>query len=108
MLRTLGDAYKVAQLGGQALTPLRAFYLATLGAARILGLEHRVGSFKIGCEADFVVLDPGASELLVRRMARARTLTDKLLVLMSLGDDRVIGHTYVLGREVHATSAVPI
>jgi len=107
MLRTLGDAYKVAQMGEHPLPPLRAFYLATLGAARILGLEHRVGSFEIGCEADFVVLDPGASELLSRRMARARTLADKLLVLMSLGDDRVIGHTYVLGREVHSTSAVP-
>jgi guanine deaminase len=108
LLRTLGDAYKVAQMGGHPLTPLRALYLATLGAARILGLEHRVGSFKIGCEADFIVLDPGATELIARRMARSRTLPDKLLVLISLGDDRVIRHTYVLGCQVHATSAVSI
>ncbi len=105
LLRTLGDAYKVAQMGGHPLAPLRAFYLATLGAARILGLENRVGSFKIGCEADFIVLDPGASELLARRMTRSRTLADKLLVLMSLGDDRVIRHTYVLGNRVHTSSA---
>ena len=31
MLRTMSEAYKVAQLQGQRLTPLRAFYLATLG-----------------------------------------------------------------------------
>ena len=43
MLRTLGDAYKVAQLSHQRLSPLRAFYLATLGGARALGLDgqHR-------------------------------------------------------------------
>jgi guanine deaminase len=105
MLRTMGDAYKVAQLRGQHLAPLRAFFLATLGAARILGLDHRVGSFKVGSEADFIVLDLQASALIARRTARARTLSEKLLVLMTLGDDRVIGSTYILGRQVHATQS---
>jgi guanine deaminase len=102
LLRTMGDAYKVAQLREQPLAPLRALYLATLGAARILGLEDRVGSFKIGCEADFVSVDLEATELIARRTARAQTLSDKLLVLMSLADDRVINKTYVLGRQVHS------
>jgi guanine deaminase len=102
MLRTMGDAYKVAQLRAQHLSPLRAFFLATLGAARILGLEHRIGTFKIGSEADFIVLDLGASPLIARRTAQSRTLTEKLLVLMSVGDDRVIGRTYILGSQVHA------
>src|SRR4029450_11833895 len=48
MLRTMADAYKVAQLSGQRLPPLRAFYLATLGAARCLGLEGRIGQFNPG------------------------------------------------------------
>ena len=39
MLKTMSEAYKVAQLQGQRLTPLRAFYLATLAGARILGLR---------------------------------------------------------------------
>lgn len=102
LLRTLGDAYKVAQMREQPLAPLRAFYLATLGAARILGLEDRVGSFKRGCEADFVSVDLEATELIARRTACAQTLSDKLLVLMSLADDRVINKTYVLGRQVHS------
>jgi guanine deaminase len=97
----VGEAYKVAQLGGQRLSPLRAFYLATLGAARCLGLEQRLGSFRPGAEADFVALDLRATPLLARRMARARTLSEKLLLLMTLGDDRTIGSTYILGRRVH-------
>jgi guanine deaminase len=97
MLRTLGEAYKVAQMSGQRLSPLRAFYLATLAGAQTLGLEDRIGSFQAGREADFIVLDPDATPLIARRMALAKTLVEKLLILMTLGDDRVIGETYVMG-----------
>jgi guanine deaminase len=100
MLRTMGDAYRVAQLAYQHLSPLRAFYLATLGGARALGLDDRVGRFAVGAEADFVVLDVRATPLIARRAAQARTLAEKLLILMTLGDDRVVSRTYVLGREV--------
>jgi guanine deaminase len=100
LLRTLGEAYKVAQMTGQRLSPLRAFYLATLGGARALRLEDRIGHFTSGTEADFVVLDLRATDLIARRMAQARTLEEKLLVLMTLGDERAIAHTYVMGREL--------
>ena len=100
MLRTLGDAYKIAQLSHQHLSPLRAFYLATLGGARALGLEDHVGRFAVGAEADFIVLNLRATPLIARRTAQSRTLAEKLLVLMTLGDDRVVSRTYVLGREV--------
>jgi len=101
MLRTLGDAYRVAQLSRQHLSPLRAFYLATLAGARALGLDDRIGSLRTGMEADFVVLNLRATPLIARRTAQARTLAEKLLILMVLGDDRVISRTYILGREVH-------
>jgi guanine deaminase len=100
MLRTLGDAYRIAQLTHQHLSPLRAFYLATLGGARALGLEDHVGRFAVGAEADFIVLNLRATPLLARRTAQSRSLAEKLLVLMTLGDDRVVSRTYVLGREV--------
>lgn len=105
MLRTMGDAYKVAQMTEQTLSPLRAFFLATLGGARSLGLEDRVGTFKVGSEADFIVLDLEASPLIARRTAQSQSLAQKLLVLMTLGDDRAIGRTYLLGRPVHATQS---
>lgn len=102
LLRVLDEAYKVAQLRGHNLSPLRAFYLATLGAARALDLEPHIGNFRPGKEADFVVLDPAATPLLARRTATARSLAERLFLLMTLGDDRVISRTYVMGRLEHA------
>ena len=97
MLRTLAESYKVAQLARQRLSPLRAFYLATLGGARAMGLADRLGSFAPGKTADFVVLDPAATPLMARRMARADGLVEALFVLMMLGDDRAVEVTYVAG-----------
>ncbi len=97
MLRTLAESYKVAQLAKQRLSPLRAFYLATLGGARALGEEDRLGNFAPGKPADFVVLDPAATPLMARRMSHAEGLVEALFVLMMLGDDRAVAATYVMG-----------
>jgi guanine deaminase len=97
MLRTLAEAWKVAQLRGQTLSPLRAFYLATLGGARALGLADRIGSFDQGREADLVMIDPAATPLGARRDQLCRSLTERLFALMMLGDDRSIAQTWVLG-----------
>jgi guanine deaminase len=105
MLRTMAEAYKVAQLQGQQLPPLRAFYLATLAGARMLGLADRIGRFAPGSEADFIVLDPQATPLLARRMGQSRTLSERLLVLMTLADDRAIAATYVLGERMTRENA---
>jgi guanine deaminase len=105
MLRTLDEARKVARLQGQDLHPLRAFYLATLGAARCLKLEDRIGTLDVGAEADFIVLDLQATPLIARRTGAARSLSDVLRILMTLGDDRTIKATYILGRRVHGAAA---
>ncbi len=97
LLRTLGAAYQVAHLKGYVLPPLRAFYLATLAGARALGVQDQVGSFLPGREADFVVLDPDCTPLIARRMARAQSLAERLFVWLTLGDDRAVAATYVMG-----------
>jgi guanine deaminase len=98
LLRTMQDAYKVAQMRGQPFPALRAFYLATLGGARALRLDDRIGSFEAGREADFIVLDPAATPLLERRMRSTKTLEEKLFAWMILGDERAIRETYVMGK----------
>ena len=103
MLRTLAETYKVAQLRGYRLTPWRAFYLATLGGAKALALDERIGSFAPGREADFIVLRMDSTPLIARRMKSARTPAEQLFVLMMLGDDREIGATYVMGERVWGT-----
>jgi guanine deaminase len=98
MLRTLSEAYKVAQLAGQQVSPLRAFYLATLGSARSLYLDSQIGNFERGKEGDFVVLEPAATPLLARRMQQTDNLAERLFLLMMLGDDRAIAATHVMGQ----------
>ncbi len=106
MLRTLSEAYKVAQLTGQRLSPWRAFYLATLGGAHALGLEDRIGNFTPGKEADFVVLRLDSTPLMARRIRTCSTPAEKLFALMMLGDDRAVAATYAMGETAYVGQPV--
>ena len=98
MLRTQGEAYKVAQLAGGRMAPLSTLYHATLGGAHALYLEDRIGNFAPGKEADFIVVDPAVTPLLARRVENAQTLEERLFALVMLGDDRNIVATYLMGK----------
>jgi guanine deaminase len=101
MMQTLNEAYKVMQLQQHRLSAFEAFYLATLGGAKSLSLDHLIGNFEVGKEADFVVIDPCATPLQQLRYDSSKSLADELFVLMTLGDDRSIYRTYVDGRLVY-------
>jgi len=100
-LQSLNEAYKVLQLQGQKLDPFKAFYLATLGGARSLYLDDRIGSLRAGKEADFVVLDYEATPLVSYRLKHSKSLEETLFALMILGDDRVVKETFSAGMSVH-------
>ncbi|WP_137817325.1 guanine deaminase [Pseudomonas sp. 2FG] len=101
MLQTLNEAYKVQQLQRNKLSPFKSLYLATLGGARALRLEDKIGSFASGNDADFIVLDYHATPLLSYRLQQAKDVEEKLFVLMTIGDDRAIKETFAAGRSVH-------
>ncbi len=105
LLATMGAAYEIAQLGGRSLSSVEAFFLATLGGARSLALDDRIGSIAPGREADLTVLDPNATPLLTLRNARAGSIEDMLFALMMLGDDRAVRATYVAGKLAHERPA---
>jgi guanine deaminase len=98
MLRTAAEGYKVLQLNGQSWPAAEAFYRMTLGNARALSLDDRIGSIEAGKEADLVALDPRATPALAHRMETAGgDLEVELFALVALGDDRAVRQTYVAG-----------
>ncbi len=102
LLQTANEAYKVVQLQGEKLSSFKALFLATLGGARALSLEDKLGNFEIGKEADFIVLDPKATPAMALRNAdfpvkTLEDIADKAFAIMIMGDDRAIEATYIMG-----------
>lgn len=120
MLQTLNEAYKIVllqQLDKSKITSLSAlegFYLATLGGARALYLDDKIGSLAPGHEADFVVLNWSATviqSLRINNIAQQKQdeltqLEEKLFALMMLGDDRNIAATIINGCKVYQQTSL--
>lgn len=84
------DAYYVRNI-----PPSKAFYYATLGAAKALGLDNRIGSFARGKDADFVVVK--YPYWCNKDVSRTRLLSQ----LMFRGDDHLTIETYTRGKNVY-------
>ncbi|WP_022962136.1 guanine deaminase [Halopseudomonas pelagia] len=98
MLVTMAEAYKVCQLRGQSLNPLKAFYMATLGNAEVLHQADQTGNLQAGKYADFLVLDRAAGPIMKLKGTPDSDLSAVLFDLMILGDDRAIRRTYIAGQ----------
>jgi guanine deaminase len=98
---TMLAAYYVGREGqtkpGLSLAPSRLWWNHTGGAAQALGLQGVVGTLQAGTEADFVVLNPGATPLLARKTALADNLEELLFALIVLGDDRLVEQVVTAG-----------
>ena len=106
MLQTANEAYKVLQMGGQSWPAAQAFYQMTLGNARALGLQDRIGAIREGFEADMIVVDSRATPAMAHRMESVEDdIAEELFILMMMGDDRAISETYVAGRPVKSALA---
>ncbi len=101
LLQTVNEAYKVQQLQGDKLSAYESLYHATLGGAKALDLDDKLGNFIVGKEADFVVLDLKATALQQLRQSRAKSIEDSLFALFTMGDDRNIEATYIYGQKAY-------
>lgn len=106
LFRTMDESYKIQQLNGYSMSVFEALYKCTRGTAEALKLDDRIGSFEPGREADFIVVDYAAtpSQAARRDLLKRKdkwTLENKLFGLQTLGDDRNIAATYVMGKCVH-------
>jgi guanine deaminase len=99
-LQSLNEAYKVVALSGARLDAIRAFYLATLGGARALYLDDRLGQVAPGFDADLVVLAPAAPPLLGFRTGSCEGIEELPFPLMSHGAARAVRATRVAGENV--------
>ncbi len=95
--RTMLGAYEVARLAGVTLAPSTLWRRHTCEAAAAIDLGERIGGFEPGMEADFIALDPRATQLLERRTGLASSIEEWLFAMIVLGDDRAIAHTVIAG-----------
>lgn len=75
------------------------FYLATLGGAVVVGLQDKIGNFKVGKDLDALIVDtdaPGSPTSTYEH----DTLLDRFQKFLFLGDDRNIVQCIVRGRTV--------
>ncbi|MCJ8311123.1 MAG: guanine deaminase [Rhizobiaceae bacterium] len=97
MLRTMDEAYKILQLQNQNLNPLASFYMMTLGNAEALSLSAEIGTLAPGSKADICVMNSCATPGMGLRMEAAKSLSEELFVLQTMGDDRSVSQVYVAG-----------
>ena len=102
LLQTVNEAYKVQQLQGDKLSAYESLYHATLGGAKALDLDDKLGNFNVGKEADFVVLNLQPTALQQLRQSRAKSLEDSLFALFTMGDDRNVEATYIYGQKAYS------
>jgi guanine deaminase len=98
MLHTMAAAYEVAQLRGQALHPSQLLWLATVGSARALRAEDRIGNLAPGMEADIVVIDLKSTPAIEQATRRAETIWQAVFPTIMMGDDRAIRAVWVGGK----------
>jgi len=83
----------------RALTLSQVFYLATMGGAEVLGLNHKIGNFAVGKDFDaaWISTEPISAMTMREEDDSLKTLFEKFLMT---GDDRNIIRVFVQGRSV--------
>lgn len=98
MLRTMAAAYEIGQLRGTPLHPAQLLWLATVGSARSLWMDDKIGNLAPGNEADIVVVDLASTEAITQRESRANDIWESIFPTIMMGDDRAIEAVWIAGQ----------
>ena len=99
MLRTMASAYEIGQLRGHPLHPAQLLWLGTVGSARVLRMDARIGNIAPGMEADLVVLDLASTPAIAQREAHANDIWEAVFPTIMMGDDRAISEVWIGGHK---------
>ena len=99
--QTINEAYKVAQLRQERLSPSDLFAAATIASAQHLGFNN-LGRLDESYGADFQVIDPSHRPILNRHLNLAQNADERLAALIHFADDRCLRELNVQGRVVYA------
>ena len=105
MLRTMAAAYEISQLRGTALHAAQLYWLATVGSARSMRLDGKIGNLSKGLEADLIVLDLSSTPAIAQRSACANDFWEALFPTIMMGDDRAIKDVWIGGSRYEAPQA---
>lgn len=97
--QTMNEAYKVAQLRGERISPSQLLAAATSSPAEYLGFP-KLGRLDAGFAADYQVINPRSRAILERHVAVASSADERLAALIHFTDDRALEELRVEGREV--------
>jgi guanine deaminase len=84
---------------GPPMTVAEAFYLATLGGAKVLSMEDKIGSLKKGRMADFLVIDYSQADPMGAK-SDYREPAEILERLIYRGRAGMIKHVYIEGEKI--------
>ncbi len=99
--QTMNEAYKVAQLRQERVSPAELLALATYEGAKGLGFDH-LGRLEAGYAADFQVVDPSSRAILERHVNLAQSADERLAALIHFADDRCLKELNVQGKVVYS------
>lgn len=97
MLRTMAAAYEIGQLRGTPLHAAQLLWLATVGSAKSLHMQDKIGNIAPGMEADIVVLNLQSTPAIAQRSIRATDIWEAAFTTIMMGDDRAVRDVWING-----------
>ena len=101
MLKTIAETYKISQLNNFSLHPAQLFWLSTVGSAKALNLENKIGNVSNGQFADLNIIDLFSTHEIKQRAKRAKNFWQKIFPTLIMGDDRAIKKTWISGKSIN-------
>ena len=99
MLKVMASTYEVGQLLGNAIHPAELLWLSTVGSAKALHLNSKIGNLTKGMEADITVLDLHSTDAISQRALQASNIWELIFPTIMMGDDRAIKDVFIRGEK---------